>query len=303
VLCENFRVLNTPFIPSNSIGSLQMLSPLGKLRPLLAVLITTHNRELETQKCLSHLLNATLPPHWDLSVHLTLDCCDPGTYERLKADWPEVQFYSSSKPLYWGGGSLLAWRQSLHLSPSAWLLLNQDTYLYPSALTSLFYTQSSRPLAICAGKTWDPRTNSISYGGWEFHPRKIGQFTPHSTLSSMANGNALLIGIDTYQKIGKLNPIFSHRLGDFDYTLTGTKLGIKTLLPQFPIAQCEKTPPPPLQGTWKQRLLHPKNLDLVAQTAFLWKHAPASLPLLTLKTLIHATFPTVWKKLRDNIQV
>jgi GT2 family glycosyltransferase len=277
----------------------------------IAVLLTAHNRPKELWQCLDCLKSQKNPQH--LQLYLTLDNCQPKTAQmrdKAQEKWPTSKILTSKKDLYWTGGTNLAWREALkNPNIDAYLLLNQDAYLFPNGLTTLIqYYEKYGQKALVAGRFLDPQTKKISYGGWEFDPNplKLATFKPNSLKTSMANANALLVGREIQKKVGILDPRLPHRFADFDYTLRAEKLRIPTILPETPIGECERnkpsSTPQPTQKTWKHRLFHPKEYHLPSKWLFLWKHKKEKIPAQTTKTLLRAIFPNFCRKIREKSQ-
>lgn len=271
--------------------------------PTLATLVTAYQRPQELEGCLRTLLTQTKAPTFHLSLYITLDQ-SPGLAPLVQSLWPRATLFFSSKPLYWGGGTNLAWRAAQKENPDAYLLLNQDTTLYSHALESLWelHTNAIKPCLV-AGKTCDPETLHPSYGGWEFETsplKPIVKFQPQATNTSMANGNILLIPRLAYEKVGYLDENLPHLFGDFDYTLRAKKAGIPTLVSPDPLGECRRHPRQLSPTNPWHRLTHPTQLSLIPKTRFLWRHQKTKLPAQVLKTLFLAFFPPRIEKIMEK---
>lgn len=262
--------------------------------PTVVALVTAYQRPQELQQTLWALKKQKKSAALDVSLYITLDL-SPDLAPVVQSLWPKATILLSSKPLYWGGGTNLAWRAAQKLPPDAYLLLNQDTTLYPDALSTLWELQTKTPTpCLVAGKTYDPKLHQISYGGWEFVPgplQPIAKFHPKATESSMANGNILLVPESIRKKVGDIDDKLPHLFGDFDYTLRAKKLGIHTLLPAQPLGECQRQPKNYSEAHPWSRLTHPTQLSLGPKLRFLWRHQKPKVPAQVLKTFFSAFFP------------
>jgi GT2 family glycosyltransferase len=262
--------------------------------PTVVAIVTAYQRPEELQQSLQALKNQKKSPPLELSLAITLDQ-SPDLTQLVKSLWPTATVLFSSKPLYWGGGTNLAWKAAQKNPPDAYLLLNQDTTLYPEALATLWKVHAAaKTSCLVAGKTYDPQLHQLSYGGWEFVPgplKPIAKFHPHAAESSMANGNILLIPEAIRKKVGYIDDKLPHLFGDFDYTLRAKKLGIPTLLPAPALGECRRQPKQYSASNPWHRLTHPTQLCLGPKTRFLWRHQKTKVPAQVLKTLINAFFP------------
>jgi GT2 family glycosyltransferase len=116
-----------------------------------------------------------------------------------------------------------------------YLWLNDDTFLYPAALQSLL-TNTMPPSIIC-GTTQASISKKITYGGFKNNQT----LKPNGQLQQcdFCNGNLVLISREVYKKVGNLDLIFHHAVGDFDYSLRARKLGFQVFVGPSFVGTCE----------------------------------------------------------------
>ena len=221
-------------------------------KPVIAVLITVHNRKETTIEALNRLsLQKRRGEHFKLLVVITDDASTDGTADAIKKNFPETVVVAGNGQLYWGGGTRKAFREAAKHSPDFYLMLNDDTHLSLDAISRALdvYAQKSEASdmkLIVVGATREPGANEISYGGLErcstIHPfryRKVKLQADPQPCDTF-NGNFVLIHQSVVDAIGFLDERFTHRFGDIDYGLVAAKAGIKIYVLPETVGECLK---------------------------------------------------------------
>lgn len=204
----------------------------------IAVLITCHNRRDKTIQCLSVLYHCTLPEGFSFEVFLVDDGSTDGTAEIISIKFPEVKIIQGDGNLFWNRGMHLAWQTAKAKNDfDYYLWLNDDTFLYVDAL-SVLLLQSFKNSIIC-GTTQSADDQKATYGGYVKNPNRLLIPNDEFQECDYFNGNCVLISKEAFQRIGNLDPIFHHAVGDFDYSLRGKKLGIGLYVAPAFIGTCE----------------------------------------------------------------
>jgi len=207
--------------------------------PTIAVLITCHNRKDKTIQCLTALyIQQGLNKDYKLEVFLVNDASTDGTGEAVKNQFPEVNIILGNGNLFWNRGMHLAWETAAVTKDfDYYLWLNDDTFLENNAIQFLLHEKFSD--AIVSGTTQSQHDQKATYGGYTNKLRKLLIPNGNYQKSDYCNGNCVLIPKKVFHKLGNLDPIFHHALGDFDYSLRARKKGIDILVaPEF-IGYCE----------------------------------------------------------------
>jgi GT2 family glycosyltransferase len=115
--------------------------------------------------------------------------------------------------------------------------LNDDTFLFNFALDTLFV--DTFPNSIVCGVTKSSISDNLTYGGYSSKLKKA--LIPNNFYQNVdyCNGNCVIVPRDVFKKLGYLDPIFHHALGDFDYSLRATKKGFEIKIAPEYIGFCE----------------------------------------------------------------
>ena len=116
----------------------------------IATILTCFNRKAKTIKCLDSLskaLNQYNNSHSNIiitDIYLTDDGCTDGTPDAVRESFKVINVYivQGDGNLYWAGGMRAAWNAALKSRGyDYYLLINDDTFIYNNALTTLFETE------------------------------------------------------------------------------------------------------------------------------------------------------------------
>lgn len=257
----------------------------------VAALLTCHNRMSKTLKCLAALYINTLPRGYGLDVFLVDDGSKDGTSQAIASQYPGVRIIQGNGDLYWCGGMRVAFAKAMEGQFDAYLLLNDDTVLYPDALDTLFKSLQlasnvSGKSPIVVGTVVDPNTGQHTYGGrvsrgWK-QPLYFDFVAPQALpiVCDTANANCLLIPSQVADSIGNLDSIFAHGRADYDYCLRAKRKGFRTYVASAVVGACSTNPPEDLAKfkrlTFLQKweyLTTPKQYPLYEWLIFTWRHA------------------------------
>lgn len=205
-------------------------------RNRLAALLTCYNRCSKTLASLTALFNQELPVEVTIDVYLVDDGSTDGTAAAVSQSYPQVKLLQGNGSLFWNGGMRKAFAEAINHDYDYYLWLNDDTTLYPNALSKLLETSHSlveqgEQRAIVVGSTCDPDTGTLTYGGvvrrGRLRPLKFDLLTPGEQAKpcDTINGNCVLIPREVVQAVGNLDPAFTHYIGDWDYGLRAHKQG------------------------------------------------------------------------------
>jgi GT2 family glycosyltransferase len=214
----------------------------------MAVLITCHNRIQKTQTCLKSLFKQKKIENINLKVFLVDDGSVDGTKEHVNINFPQVNLIDGNGQLYWGGGTFLAWETALedNIEYDYFLWVNDDTFLFEDAISILLASKKNED-DIITGSICDPITKKRTYGGAIFNrsflrPLKYNVVDINGKPQEIdtINGNAVLIPLTAFKKIGKFDKDLTHLGGDLDYSLRARKLDIKIFLTPSHIGTCKR---------------------------------------------------------------
>ena len=166
------------------------------------------------------------------------DGCKDGTPDAIKLDFPQVTIIQGNGNLYWNRGMLLAWETAAEVNDFDYFLwLNDDTFLLKNGLETIF--KETFLTSIVCGATKSQLTQKATYGAFISKPQKLLIPNGKYQNADYCNGNCVLIPRYVFEKLGNLDPIFQHALGDFDYSLRARKKGVEIkVAPEF-VGFCE----------------------------------------------------------------
>lgn len=209
--------------------------------PIIAVLLTCHNRKDKTLQCLSLLFGQkSLEVEYKIQVFLVDDGSTDGTSKDVQYTFPEVKIIQGNGNLYWNRGMLLAWETAASVKEyDFYLWLNDDTFLFDKALLNLLNAAhlSNNKAAIC-GSTISLTNKTISYGG---NSSTGSLLVPNGALQETFsfNGNVVLIPKMVYERVGILDKRFPHAIGDYEYALRIRKYNLKSFIASDYVGSCE----------------------------------------------------------------
>lgn len=257
----------------------------------IAVLISCHNRKEKTLACLKSLFASEFSNAVSLQVILLDDGSTDGTSAAVGTHYPTIEIIRGDGNLYWNGGMRVAFAAAMHRGFDYYLWLNDDTILYPSAISILLDVQKSMQatlgrFGIAIGSTCDD-AGQLTYGGKQqpsrFRPFYFETVQPSNQPIPCAtmNGNCVLVSANAADLLGNLDPLFIHTIGDIDYGLRARNAGFPVwVMPGF-AGRClrdHNVQGSYLDGTLSlkrrfKKVIGPKNFPPKTWFVFCWRHA------------------------------
>ncbi len=191
----------------------------------VAAILTCHNRKEKTLACLRSLI----PVIPFVDVFLTDDGCTDGTSDAVLQEFPLTTIIYGKGDLFWSRGMYCAWKEALPGNYDFYLWLNDDIVLLPSFFVELMECfQLGGENCIIVGLVKDTASGSIIYGGTGKDGRLVQESMFPQPLVNM-NGNIVLVPRSIVERIGIIDPVYWHDIGDVDYGLVASENGIPVL--------------------------------------------------------------------------
>lgn len=201
----------------------------------IAVLLTCFNRKEITQKCLKSLFVFNI----SFDVYIVDDGSTDGTFEMIISEFSEVNVIKGDGSLYWNRGMHKAWEYAKKKNYEYYLWLNDDVELYSNAFEEILdCSKTYNHKNIISGLIETKDKSRLLYGGYD-KQKKLIQSSGEMNSITYLNGNFVLIPKFVFKKIGNLDPIFHHDLGDVDYGLRAQKEGVMVYSTRKPIGSGE----------------------------------------------------------------
>lgn len=205
------------------------------------MLLTCHNRKSKTLACLDSLFKAYLPFNYNLNVFLVDDGSTDGTGQAIKEKFSQVNIIQGNGNLYWNRGMHLAWKiASNKRDYDFYLWLNDDVKILYNGLKTLFENHQLYPNSLLCGVMSSEFDKKITYGGSELQKGLLEPNISKPLLCQSINGNLVLIPKNIFKKVGNLDNIFPHAIGDFDYGLRVINCGFDCRISSKVVGYCEQ---------------------------------------------------------------
>jgi GT2 family glycosyltransferase len=270
----------------------------------IAVIMTCHNRKNTTLDCLKSLWGQSYQFNVELTIYLVDDGSSDGTSEAVAAAYPDVNIIAGSGNLYWNRGMHLGFAKAIQNNHDFYLWLNDDVILNSTTIQTLLscYTRHHHQGEIgpvIVGAFSNHQTNAriseaseVSYAGItrtdsRWLPRSQRAYSSsHDLECDSFLGNGVLIASDVVSKVGNIDPIFHHAMGDMDYGYRCSSQSIKIFVCKDIIGYCSndvsntKLYTNLAQGNWRDLplfarlnlMMSPKNFPIKGWLVFSFRY-------------------------------
>jgi GT2 family glycosyltransferase len=220
--------------------------------PRLCALLTCFNRRETTLACLQALQDNRQHAAFALRAWLVDDGSSDGTAAAVRARFAWVHVHEHrGAPLFWCRGMHMALAGALAEGHDHYLLLNDDTVLDADAVARLLTCHTAllaQGLALVVGSTRDSDTGAVTYGGERrpsrWRPTRFVRQAPADAALPVDSfdGNVVLLPAAVVARVGNLDPHFEHAMGDLDYGLRASALGVGLWLAPGFLGRCSHNP-------------------------------------------------------------
>ena len=152
----------------------------------------------------------------------------------------EVNIIQGNGALYWNRGMHLAWETASNKKNyDYYLWINDDVTILKNSILILLENQKKYVNSIICGVMVSNIDGNITYGGRDEKSKMVlpNEKTPKKCY--YVNGNLVLISKIIFEKVGLIDKIFLHAMGDFDYGLRVIENGFECRISSKIVGFCE----------------------------------------------------------------
>lgn len=247
----------------------------------IAVLLTCYNRKEKTIACVSSLAAAkermqqeAPDQKYEVEFIVTDDRSTDGTSEALQRLPYRIRLLEGSGQLYWCGGMNYSMDYVLQRSNAYQyvMLINDDVRFYSDALQRLLMRLKHSDADIVVGSTVDS-AGKMSYGGVKMTSRHFARYcliepSKDPAVCDTFNCNCVLMNTETFCELGRLDPVYIHSMGDYDYGMRAVRQGFKIINCDAHVGECDENK---TDGTWR-------DVSLSRKKRLALKEGPKGLP-------------------------
>ncbi|MEV3853946.1 glycosyltransferase [Streptomyces sp. NPDC050095] len=272
--------------------------------------MTSHNRCATTLAALDAVAaQRGLPPGAHVEVHLVDAGSTDGTPEAVRRAHPGAEVAVVGPDVFWGEGMRLASRNSRAAGrpePTHQLWLNDDVRLAPDALSQLLDTsrQFGDQAVIVGAVRHDGVTTYSGRRGRALTPvEPTGRPEPCDTY----NGNAVLLPWAVRERVGDIDKVFKHGMGDYDHGHRARAAGVAAYVAPRHVGECPANPV--LRGSREpgigvrealRRRVSQRELPVRQWWVYCWRHAGVRAPVLMVSpyvmTVVRAGLGSRWPR-------
>lgn len=259
--------------------------------------LTCFNRKPMTLACLEALHASAREANVDLQMIVVDDASSDGTAAAVRAGFPQVELIEGSGALFWNRGMHQGYGLAMQRPADYYLWINDDSHLVPDAIGRLLrqsvqLRQEQGKPVIVVGAMAERGSGRITYGG-RVAGSSLRRFNYHMVWSptepmrcDVIEGNCVLIPREIALRVGNLDPVFEHAMGDTDYGLRAGRAGFGCFVSAGVIGYCSDNPVSgthsdtslPLRKRWRL-LLGRKGLPVRSWLHFTRRHGGPLWPL------------------------
>ena len=244
----------------------------------IAVLLTCHNRKDHTTACIRSLADTE-----EMKKTLHFVVVDAGStdgtkeaLQELAEEGVQIRHIHAPDDLFWNGGMRIAMRyaaRSKYMQECTHVLLvNDDVHFFPGAVDMLLARQEKYNTDAVVGATRDS-TGQQSYGGVRLKSKYLARYElippgEEPEQCDTFNCNCVLLTYECFRRMGNLDPVYVHSMGDYDYGMRLKRKGCTVINTADFVGECDDND---ASGSWRDKTLdRRKRLQL--------KEGPKGLP-------------------------
>lgn len=203
------------------------------------IILASHNRVKLTARVIRQLVNVFKRESQDFNITLFDDASTDSTVREVRDIHPEIAIISGDGHQFWSRGMAAAEKHSLEnctCHQNCWIVwVNDDIKIYEEQFAKSLRHVLTHSDAIHVGAFKATSTGQLSYSGYNKagpHPLAYKYVTPDWDEQPVDtfSGNLVFVPTLIARKIGGINNLFPHALGDVDYGLRAKQVGCQVFL-------------------------------------------------------------------------
>lgn len=224
----------------------------------LTVIFTCFNRKQKTITAMKSLVEKN--PSIKFKFIIVDDKSTDGTVEAIKKLNYDSKIINGTGKLFWCGGMRVGIDRYLNINDGTdCLLVNDDVDFYPAAIEKIVKQLAGRKDTVIVGATCDKK-GRITYGLRKSRDKNsIWMLTIEPNideeLGESMNANCVLIPYEIARKIGNLDSVYTHSLGDYDLGFRIHRMGYRLVSSYEYVGICEENS---FENTWRDATLSRK---------------------------------------------
>jgi GT2 family glycosyltransferase len=237
----------------------------------ITVILTCFNRKEKTLSCIRSIADKN--PSLELQFIVVDDRSSDGTIEALRQLPYRIEIIEGTGNLYWCGGMRVGLQRYFEWdNGSDCLLVNDDVVFYNNAIENMAMLKYQLKDAVIVGATQN-YLGEFTYGlrkHRDNHSIYLSPIKPNNVYleGDTMNANCILLPYEVIKKIGNLDPIYSHSLGDYDLGFMLRRSGYRIISYDKYVGICEENS---VVNTWR-------DTSLKRRIRFMKKEAPKGMP-------------------------
>lgn len=222
----------------------------------IVALLTCFNRKQHTIECIRSLIEGN--KNLDFQFVVVDDKSSDGTVDELKKLPYNILILLGTGQFFWNGGMQMAidYVHTNFLNKDYYLWVNDDVQFFHHAIENLIDRHNKQKNTVVVGSTQDASGN-MSYGGVRKESNWFARFSLVEPSEDIVkcdtfNGNCVLIPNEVFLKAGNVDSYYMHSMGDFDYGMKLSKMGIVIINAKEHVGRCNDNA---IQNTWRDSSL------------------------------------------------
>lgn len=228
------------------------------MKKKLTVIFTCFNRKEKTITAMKSLVEKN--PFLQFHFIVVDDKSTDGTPEAIKALGYDVDIITGTGNLFWCGGMRVGIERYFQENDGTdCLLVNDDVDFFDRAIEKIVAQNCNRKDSVIVGATQN-KNGEFTYGLRKNRDKRgiwLLAIEPNveEICGETMNANCVLIPYEIMKRVGNMDSVYSHSLGDYDLGFRISRMGYSLVSSQEYVGICEENS---FENTWRDASLSRK---------------------------------------------